>query len=527
MRPHRYLAPAVLTISLVAGTLVAASAPAGARAERRVAPTVQVSVMTQNIFYGGDDYQLSTGEFCPVADGCPRALHRLAHIIAASGADVVGVQEAERNTRRLAGLLGWYASPQAHVISRFPILDAPHSRGLFTYVEPVPGRVIAVANTHLPSTPYGPYRVRAGWSHQRVMRLERSLRLKALAPVLARLPKLAARGIPVFLTGDFNSPSYLDWTPKVVRARADVPYAVRWPASKALADAGFRDSYRDAHPDPVADPGFTWSPGGPETQKHDFPDRIDWVLHSGPSTTVSSLLVGERGNPQVDLAFKPPYPTDHRGVVSTFDVTPAAAPVMVSPRTRRVVTGPGGLRVRFHAPGSSHEAIGLRPVEAPGSVPVRGVSTGGRSDGAVLLRTAGLPAGRYDLVLYDTDTSDALATAPVWVYGPHSRARLSTDRHTYRVGSSVHVGFTRAPGNNLDWVGLFRCRRTCGGPGSYLVYRYTRTAVEGSVTFGRHTYLGEGSVSWPLPPGQYVARLLIDDSYHARGVSPRFRIVRR
>ena len=150
--------------------------------------------MTQNIFYGGDDYQLSTGDFCPVADGCPRALHRLAHIIAASGADVVGVQEAERNTRRLAGLLGWHASPQAHVISRFPILDPPHSHGLFTYVEPVPGRVIAVANTHLPSTPYGPYRVRAGWSHQRVMQLERSLRLPALAPVLKQAADSSPRG---------------------------------------------------------------------------------------------------------------------------------------------------------------------------------------------------------------------------------------------------------------------------------------------------------------------------------------------
>ncbi len=524
MRPHRFLAPA-LTISLAAGTLVAASAPADARGDRRVAPTVQVSVMTQNIFYGGDDYDLATGNFCPVADGCPRALHRLAHIIAVSGADVVGVQEAERNTRTLARLLGWYASPQAHVISRFPILDPPHSRGLFTYVEPVPGRVIAVANTHLPSTPYGPYRVRAGWSHHRVMRLERSLRLKALAPVLSRLPRLAARGIPVFLTGDFNSPSFLDWTPKVARARADVPYAVRWPASKALADVGFHDSYRDAHPDPVADPGFTWSPGGPETQKHDFPDRIDWVLHAGPSTTVSSLLVGERGNPQVDLGFKPPYPTDHRGVVSTFDVAPAAAPVMVSPRSHRVITGHSGLPVRFHAPARAHMTIAL---VRHGTRTLRPrVSTHGRADGVAHLPTAHLLAGRYDVVVADLTDGRILARSPVWVYGPRSHARLHTDRRTYRVGRSVHVAFTRAPGNNLDWIGLFRCRRTCGGPGSYLVYRYTRTAVEGTVTFGRRTYLGEGSVSWPLPPGQYVARLLVDDSYHARGVSPRFRIVRR
>jgi len=484
-------------------------------------------VMTQNIFYGGDDYDLATGDFCPVADGCPRALHRLAHIIAVSGADVVGVQEAERNTRRLARLLGWYASPQAHVISRFPILDPPHSRGLFTYVEPVPGRIIAVANTHLPSTPYGPYRVRAGWSHDRVMQLERSLRVPALAPVLKRLPRLAARGIPVFLTGDFNSPSYLDWTPKVARARADVPYAVQWPASKALAKAGFHDSYRDAHPDPVADPGFTWSPGGPETQKHDFPDRIDWVLHSGPSTTVSSLLVGERGNPQVDLAFKPPYPTDHRGVVSTFDVTPAPAPVMVSPRERRVIARAGILRVRFHAQGRPDEAVGLVK-SGSGRKPVRLVTTHGRRDGVVLIRIdSHVRSGRYDVVLLDMARKAKEATAPVWVYGAHSRPHLTTDRHTYRVGAPVQVGFTRAPGNNLDWIGLFRCHRTCGGPGSYLVYRYTRTAIEGSVTFGRHVYLGEGSVAWPLPPGQYVARLLVDDSYHAHGVSPRFRIVGR
>jgi len=130
-------------------------------------------------------------------------------------------------------------------------------------------------------------------------------------------------------------------------------------------------------------------------------------------------------------------------------------------------------------------------------------------------------------VLLDMARKAKEATAPVWVYGAHSRPHLTTDRHTYRVGAPVQVGFTRAPGNNLDWIGLFRCHRTCGGPGSYLVYRYTRTAIEGSVTFGRHVYLGEGSVAWPLPPGQYVARLLVDDSYHAHGVSPRFRIVGR
>jgi hypothetical protein len=480
--------------------------------------------MTQNIFYGGDDYDLATGGFCPVSNGCPKALHRLARIIAVSGTDVVGVQEAEENTRRLAHLLGWHASPQAHVISRFPILDPPHSHGLFTYVEPVPGRVIAVANTHLPSTPYGPYQVRQGASRQRVLHLERTLREAALDPVLARLPRLAARGIPVFLTGDFNSPSYLDWTRAVARHRPAVPYAVRWPASLALAKAGFRDSYRDVHPDPVADPGFTWSPGGPETRRHDFPDRIDWVLHAGPSRTLSSLLVGEAGNRQVDLAFPRPYPTDHRGVVSTFSVRPAPAPALVSPHDRRVVVG-SRLRVRFHGSGQAHEVVGLLRGDHLGP-PARAVGTAGARDGVVSLRTAHLRPGRYRVVLMRSTTMRTEASAPIWVYGPRSHPRLTSDRHTYRVGQPIHVRFTRAPGNNLDWIGLYRCRRHCGGVGSYLMYRYTHTDVEGTVRFSRHDWVGEGSTSWPLPPGQYIARLLLDDGYHAIGRSPRFRVVR-
>jgi hypothetical protein len=68
-------------------------------------------------------------------------LTRLAAVVKQAGADVVGVQEAVRNTRRLAGLLGWYASPRAHVISRFPIVDPPGSGGVYVFVEPAPGQV--------------------------------------------------------------------------------------------------------------------------------------------------------------------------------------------------------------------------------------------------------------------------------------------------------------------------------------------------------------------------------------------------
>ena len=490
------------------------------------ADSVRLSVMSLNIFYGGDDYDLSTGDWCPVTDGCPEGLRKLARIIRESGADVVGLQEAERNTVALARLLGWHADPRAQVISRFPLLRPAGGQGLYTLVERLPGRVVAVANTHLPSTPYGPYWVQRGVTRKRVLALERRLREAALTHVARVLPRLAARGIPVFLTGDFNSPSHLDWTQAVADARADVPYPVAWPASERLAQAGFVDSYRAVHPDPVADPGYTWTPGGPQSRDDDVFDRIDWVLAAGPATTLSSQLVGETGNPQVDVAIPGRFPTDHRGVVSSFEVTPAEAPPAVSPQERRVLVGEGSrLRVRFHADGRSDEVVAIVPRTGAGAPLLATASTGGRTSGGVTLQTERLTPGRYDVVLRDTANGRTLARSPIWVYARGTAARMTTDASTYRPGDDVTVAWDGAPGMHLDWVGLYRCRRTCDPAGNYLAYRYTRTRIQGSLTLSDVVEPGEGAPPWPLPPGRYVARLLVDDSYVVVAQTPRFRVL--
>jgi hypothetical protein len=211
-------------------------------------------------------------------------------------------------------------------------------------------------------------------------------------------------------------------------------------------------------------------------------------------------------------------------VVSTFDVTPAQAPPIVSPEHRRVITGPE-LKVRFHATGGMREEVSLVRHGGSGRH-LRKVSTQLHADGVVTLRTRHLHPGRYHVVLTDVAGHRTEASAPVWVYRPGSPSRIRTDRHTYRVGSPIRVSWTRAPGTNLDWVSLFPCHVRCAGPGGYTIYRYTKTAVEGALTFGRRNYLGYGSVN-SLAPGVYVARVLVDDGYHAIGVSPRFRIVRR
>ena len=116
--------------------------------------------------------------------------------------------------------------------------------------------------------------------------------MPAIQKQLQMLPQLAKQGIPSFLTGDFNAPSHLDYTAAAVGTRKEVKYAVDWPVSQAMADAGFRDSYREAHPDPVKDPGFTWWAARPKVAAwasnptaKDPQDRIDFVYAAGPSKT--------------------------------------------------------------------------------------------------------------------------------------------------------------------------------------------------------------------------------------------------
>jgi hypothetical protein len=73
--------------------------------------------------------------------------------------------------------LGWYCSPRTQIISRYPIIDPPGANGLYVFVEPSPGRVVAVSDVHLPADPYGPYEIRDGATLAEVLKLENDLRV--------------------------------------------------------------------------------------------------------------------------------------------------------------------------------------------------------------------------------------------------------------------------------------------------------------------------------------------------------------
>jgi endonuclease/exonuclease/phosphatase family metal-dependent hydrolase len=234
---------AAIVVIAVGATLVACGLGAPAPTPTPSASPMQLKIMEFNIEYGGT--QVS---FAKVAEAVKKA-----------SPDVVGLEEAETNTARLAKLAGYpYYSAGLQIVSKYPILEPSGAGGAYALIEVRPGRVVAISNVHLPSAPYGPNWIRDGKSAEQVIALENRVRVPAIQTQLTVLPPLAQQGIPVFVTGDFNAPSHLDYTAAAVGTRKEVKYVVDWPVSQAMADAGFRDSYRDAHPDPVKDTGLTW-----------------------------------------------------------------------------------------------------------------------------------------------------------------------------------------------------------------------------------------------------------------------------
>ncbi len=303
---------------LTAGLVGSVGSPATARGDG----TIRLHVMTFNIREGGVH-----GRFSKVVEAIRKA-----------DADVVGLQEPFGRTRKLARALGWYAAPRLHTISRFPILQPAGSDGFWGWLLVAPGQgrhdrehpqpVVSLHRQH-DAAGHGDARPRScrsngtsacdgcsrSWTPSR-----RSSRpaLPCSSPATST-PRRGATGRP-------RSSTRSDGSPRPSRYRAP-RFSVRWPTSLVMEDAGFRDSFREVRPDAIAEPGFTWTSGHPGISPWDVFDRIDFVWAAGSSETLSSRVVGD-DDPMSDVVVEP-WPSDHRAVVSTFDVTPADAPAFV------------------------------------------------------------------------------------------------------------------------------------------------------------------------------------------------------
>ncbi|KAK2611972.1 hypothetical protein QQS21_001937 [Conoideocrella luteorostrata] len=243
--------------------------------------------------------------------------------------DIVGFQEsgADHGTR-LAHTLGWYSwqGSDVSIISRYPIIEvlpATSVSGAVRISLDGAKNEVIFWNAHLGYDPYGPYDFCfEKMSQQQVFEREaQSGRTPQIQEITKKMQDHISNGdnVPVFLVGDFNAPSHLDWTSATRGQHCNVG-DVQWPSSKLPTDAGLIDSFRVAHPDPVAVPGITWSPiyltnnGRPEPL-----DRIDFVYHKSKKLVVqdSQALVVRNPTPEPNQQDNE-WPSDHRSVLTTY-----------------------------------------------------------------------------------------------------------------------------------------------------------------------------------------------------------------
>lgn len=226
----------------------------------------EVSVLVYNIHAGKDA-------------GGEANLDRVAELVGATGADLVLLQEVDRNTQRsgptdqpaaLGRLTGYDVAFGRTIgfqggdygvalLSRWPIerdtlvplavAGSPESReqrGVLVAVVAAPGGRLAVLNTHLDASGDDVWRVRE------------------IAGVLREAESVRGSGLPLLLGGDLN-------------ARPESPI------HQSLRDAGFRDAW----PGCGAGDGNTFPAGAPAR-------RIDYLyLPAGVTCTSARVLPGQ------------------------------------------------------------------------------------------------------------------------------------------------------------------------------------------------------------------------------------------
>ena len=246
--------------------------------------------------------------------------------------DVLCAQECSRISETQIKSKGLYVHSHSNngqgkccIISRYPFRGTtPNKYGV--YVDLGGGVVVLVMNCHGAFYPYGPYQLNGieyrGYSGTDDVEYVEKVNRKARQDMVVKLLEdfTSATTPFVCLSGDFNEPSWLDWTVSTQQAGL-TPYVVRWPTIYSLWKGGIKgDAYRTIHPDPVANPGYTWTT---RPSKQDTKDRLDITLYTqSPKMKVKSCqIIGEsKETSDIVLCNWKPFDEvfDHRGLRTVF-----------------------------------------------------------------------------------------------------------------------------------------------------------------------------------------------------------------
>jgi len=256
------------------------------------------------------------------------SLNSVSNVIEAVSPDIIGLQEAYEMGIQIANRFDYCfygdINNSAAILSKYPI-DVIND----VYCKIILNESIYVNffNVHFSSDDYQPYDIRdmlittplqAIYQAEQTRGLEADFLLENINE--ARLDN----NMPIIVAGDFNEPSHLDWITGAENPTSfaidDIPFVVDWPTSNKMLNAEMKDAYRELYPDPIQNPGYTWTP---EISLNEVHDRIDFIYYDG-NGSISLNNIDVVGPDQYSDIVVNNYDSNHRGVFSVFSIDMSA-----------------------------------------------------------------------------------------------------------------------------------------------------------------------------------------------------------
>jgi hypothetical protein len=264
-----------------------------------------LKIMNFNIFHGGNETGKEVG------------VERIVEVIKSSGADVISMQETYGSGARIADRLGYYfylRSTNISIMSRYPIEETLNGYKSFynggAHIRLSKDQKIAFfANwLNFPTDYWGDLEKKVKLNADILTKQMDEGNTGDLRHILQIIQPYIdqSSSTPVIFCGDFNSGSHLDWIASTQHLNGGL--VVPFPSGLLLMKNGFKDSFREIHPDPLKVRGITWSPMSVDA----FKDRIDYIYYKGPKIkAIASATIDQH---------PVKYPSDHAALLTTFKI---------------------------------------------------------------------------------------------------------------------------------------------------------------------------------------------------------------
>lgn len=275
-------------------------------AKKRLSPQAgsQLKVMNYNIWHGGNETGKEVGP------------QRIVDVIRQSGADIVSMQETYGSGAVIADALGYYfylRGSNLSIMSRYPIVETLPGEHPFynggARIKLNEKKEIAFYTNWLnyPFDYWDMLEKGQSFSTDSMLQQMDAVNGNKLRQILDKISPVVdnADQLPVIFCGDFNSGSHLDWIESTRHLNGG--HIAAFPAGKLMMAAGFKDSFREIHPDPLKERGITWTPQFPNA----FKDRIDYIYYKGRLQPEQSFTI---------TTHPAHYPSDHAALVTTFRI---------------------------------------------------------------------------------------------------------------------------------------------------------------------------------------------------------------